>query len=389
MYNFTFQNTTKVYFGNNILENLGSELNNYGKNVLMVYSGSVIKEVGIYDKIMSHLNSANLTIFEYDGVEPNPRHTSVNEGSEICKKEGIDVVLAVGGGSVIDCCKGISVTSVYGGDSWDLVTKKATTPDGLPIIVVSTMAATGSEMNSGAMISNADTNQKLSLNHQSLAPKVTFLDPTNTISVPKFQTACGAFDIMSHVMDMYYFTNTKKLDMIDGVQEQIMRTVFKFAPIALNDPTNYDARANLMWAASWALNNFLTVGSTERATCHAIDHVLGGYYDITHGLGLAIITPRWLEYILDENTAPRIQKFGVNVFGISDSKSPIKGAKASIDALSNFLFNTLGLESKLSNIGIDESNFDNMAVDACRNGIINGFKTLSPDDVVNILRMCL
>ena len=389
MYNFVFQNNTKIYFGENQLVHLGEELKQYGTRVLLTYGGGSIKKIGLYDKVMEELQKAGLTVFELSGIEPNPRHTTVNKGAELCKKQRINVVLAVGGGSTLDCSKVIAAATFYEGDSWDLVTHKAPVTKALPLLTVLTLSATGSEMDSGGVISNMDTNEKYGLLHPLLQPKVSFLDPANTYSVSAFQTACGSADILSHIFDVFYFTFAEKMDMIDGVMEEVIKTVVKYAPIAVNEPENYQARANLMWASSWALNGFLQTGGFQAASCHAMEHELSAFYDITHGLGLAILTPRWMEYILDESTAPQFKKFGVNVFGIDASLSDMDGAKRAIACLSDFLFDTLGLQSTLTEIGIDDTNFTVMAKKACKDDILQGFKPLTAEDVENIFKMCL
>jgi len=389
MYNFVFQNTTKIYFGENQLCRLGEEVKQYGTRVLLTYGGGSIKKIGLYDKVMEELNKAGLTVFELSGIEPNPRHTTVNKGAEICKKENIDVLLAVGGGSTIDCTKVISAAAFYDGDGWDLVTRKAPITKALPVVTILTLSATGSEMNATAVISNLDTNEKLGIHHPLFLPKVSFLDPTNTYSVSPYQTACGAVDIMSHVFDVFYFTAGKKMDLVDRFMENVLKTVIKYAPLALKEPENYEARANLMWASSWALNRFLETGVSQVASCHAMEHELSAFYDITHGLGLAILTPRWMKYILDESTAPQFKKFGVNVFGIDESLSDMEGAKRAIEVLSDFFFKTLGLQSTLTAIGIDDKNFKLMAKKACKGDVLKGYKHSTPQDVENIFRMCL
>lgn len=389
MYDFVFQNTTKVYFGENQLSHLGEELKQYGSRVLLTYGGGSIKKTGLYDRVMKELDKAGMAVFELSGIEPNPRHTTVNRGADICKREKIDVLLAVGGGSTIDCTKAIAAAAFYDSDSWDLVIRKAPVTNALPLLAVLTLAATGSEMDAGGVISNVDTNEKLGLMHPLLRPRVSFLDPTNTFTVNAFQTACGSADILSHIFDVAYFTNAEKLDMIDRITEEVIKTVVTYAPIAVKEPENYKARANLMWAASWALNDFLQAGNFVIPSCHAMEHELSAFYDITHGLGLAILTPRWMEYILDESTAPQFKKFGINVFGIEPSLSDNEGAKRAIEALSNFLFKELGLRSTLSEIGIDDAHFKTMAVKACHGSVIPGFKPLNPQDVENIYRMCL
>ncbi|HBC91502.1 MAG TPA: NADH-dependent alcohol dehydrogenase [Pelotomaculum sp.] len=389
MYNFIFQNTTRIYFGENQLGHLGEELKQYGTRVLLTYGGGSIKRISLYDKVMEELKKAGLSVFELSGIEPNPRHTTVNKGAELCKKENIDVLLAVGGGSTIDCTKVIAAATFYEGDSWDLMTHKAPVTKALPVLTVLTLSATGSEMDSGGVISNLDTNEKYGLLHPLLQPKVSFLDPASTYSVSAFQTACGSADILSHVFDVFYFTFAEKMDMIDRVMEEVIKTVVKYAPIAVKGPENYEARANLMWASSWALNGFLQTGVIQAASCHAMEHELSAFYDITHGLGLAILTPRWMEYILDESTAPQFKKFGVHVFGVDAALSDMEGAKRTIACLSDFLFKELGLQSTLTEINIDDTNFKVMAKKACGGDVLQGFKPLTPEDVENIFRMCL
>lgn len=390
MKDFVFDNTTKVYFGRNQLNHLTEEINRLGNHVLFVYGGGSIKRTGLYDKILSLLKDAGVMVTEYSGVEPNPRHTTVNKGAALCHEQNIGVILAVGGGSVIDCSKGIAATALADtGDVWDLVEGKKPVTQALPIIAVPTMAASGSEMNSGGVISNLEKKVKRALKSPLLRPVVTFADPTNTFTVSAYQTACGSLDIMSHVFDAAYFSEQEQLNMILQMQEDLFKTVIKFAPIALEYPNNYEARANLMWASMWAVNDFLSSGVRQAAACHIIEHELSAYYDITHGHGMAIILPRWLTYILDETTAPRIYRFGRNCFQVPEGLSDLNGAKQSIVALSNFCFKTLGLSPHLSDFGIDEKYFEEMAEHACENGSINSFKSLNKDDIVEILKTCL
>jgi len=219
---------------------------------------------------------------------------------------------------------------------------------------------------------------------------VSFLDPTNTFSVSAYQTACGSVDIMSHIFDVAYFSKKQSMDMLLRIQEEVLKTVVKYAPVAVNKPDDYEARANLMWASSWALNNFLYEGFFQATVCHSMEHELSAFYDITHGHGLAILTPRWLAYVLDEETAPIIQRFGVNVMGLDGSLPAMEGAKAAIQALETFFFKTLGLKPRLSDLGIDDKNFAAMARKACgAEGILHGFTDLTPADVEKIFRMCL
>ena len=387
--NFIFQNTTKIYFGDNQLENLPQEVKKHGTNILITYGGGSIKKSGLLDKVKSLLENSGISVFEFGGIEPNPRHTSVNAGAKICKENKIDAVLAIGGGSVIDCTKAIAAAAFYDGDAWDLVIHKVPVTKALPIFTILTLSATGSEMDCGAVISNLDTNDKLGLVDSHLQPTASFLNPEITYTVNKFQTAAGSADIIAHVLDCYYFSRGHKLEMIDQVMEVVLKTVVKYAPIAIKDPTSYEARANLMWAASWALNDFLTVGIPQAPTCHCIEHELSAYYDITHGLGLAILMPRWLEYVLDDSTASDIKKFGVNVFGVDPKLADMEGAKEALHQFKNFLYNELGLDSTLTALKIDKTNFAIMAKKSCHGDVIHGYRDLTPQDVVKIFEMCL
>lgn len=388
MNNFVYDIPVKVYFGENQLGNLGEELKKYGKRVLLTYGGGSIKKIGLYNKVIAEIKNAGLEIFELSGIEPNPRITSVNKGAEICKNEKIDVLLAVGGGSTIDATKFIGAGAFYDGDVWDIITRKVPVTNCLPIVTVLTLSATGSEMDAGGVISNLDTKDKIGYMHPMLLPKVSFLDPTNTYTVSPYQTACGSADIMSHIIEVYFNMN-QDLYMLDSIAEALMKTVIKYTPIAMKEPENYEARANLMWASSWAINGFINGGKRQAWSCHPIEHELSAYYDITHGLGLAILTPRWMGYTLDETTVSKFYQFGCNVFEIDKNMEPMAVAKKSIEMLSDFLFKTLGLKSTFTEIGIDDINFSIMAKKAINGGLKYAFKPLNAQDVENIFRMCL
>lgn len=388
MNSFIYDIPTRVYFGENQLGHLGKELAGYGKRVLLVYGGGSIKKTGLYDKVVAEIKKAGLELFECSGIEPNPRVTSVNRGADICKKEKIDVLLAVGGGSTIDATKFIGAAAFYEGDAWDIMTEKAQIVNCLPILTVLTLSATGSEMDAGGVISNIETKDKIGLMHPVLLPKVSFLDPTITYTVNEYQTACGAADMLNHILEVYFNMN-QDLYMLDCVMEGLMKTIIKYAPVAMSDPENYEARANLMWASSWAINGFVSGGKQQAWSCHPMEHEISAYYDITHGLGLAILTPRWLTYTLDETTVSKFYQFGVNVFDIDKNLEPMTVAKKSIEMISEFLFQTLKLQSTLTELGIDDSNFSIMAKKACEGNVLPGFKPLNQQDIENIFRMCL
>lgn len=386
--NFIYDIPTKVYFGENQLSYLGEELKKYGNRVLLTYGGGSIKKIGLYDKIVKEIKQAGLELFEFGGIEPNPRHTSINAAAQICKKEKIDVLLAVGGGSTIDATKVIGAAAFYDGDCWDLVTKQAKVTNCLPIITVLTLAATASEMNGTAVISNLEVQDKKGIKSPLMLPKVSFLDPTNTYTVNAYQTACGSADILSHIFEIY-FNIKEDMYMLDTIMEGLMKTVLKYAPIALKEPENYEARSNLMWASSWALNGFIRCGKTQSWSCHAMEHQLSAYYDITHGLGLAILTPRWMEYVLDETTVSKFYQFGINVFDLDKKLPQMEVAKKAIQLLADFLFKELKLNKTLSEIGIDDSKFEIMAQKACGGAVIPAFKPLDQKDIVKIYKMCL
>lgn len=385
---FIYDVPTKVYFGEDQLDSLGQELGRFGKKVLVVYGGGSIKSSGLYNQISDIIKNCELEMFDCADIEPNPRVTSVIRGAEICKNNNVDVILAIGGGSVIDAAKYISAAAYYDGSPWDFVTGKAIIEKCLPIVTIVTLAATGSEMNSTAVLSKWDTNEKRGMVSPLFLPKVSFLDPTLTYTVNTYQTACGAADIMSHIMETY-FNMQSDLYMLDTTMEGLMKTVIKYAPVALADPTNYDARANLMWASTWAINNFVLGGKKKVWSCHPMEHELSAYYDITHGLGLAIITPKWMEYVLDESNVSKFYQFGCNVFDLDKNKDQWEIAKESIACLSDFFFNTLGLQSSFSDINIDSTHFEKMSKSACKGNTINGFKTLNQQDIINIFTMCL
>jgi len=388
MNSFVYDIPTRVYFGANQLHNLGPELKKYGKKVLLCYGGGSIKKIGLYDQILKEIENAGLELYECDGIEPNPRIYSVTKGAEICKKEKIDVLLAVGGGSVIDCTKFIGAATYYDGEAWDILEGKVKVEKCLPIITVLTLAATGSEMDDGGVISNPETNDKIDRMFSCMQPKVSFLDPKNTFTVSEYQTACGAADIFSHIIETY-FNPTGSMYMLDSFMEGMMKTVIKYAPIAMKEPENYEARANLMWTSSWAINGFAGSCQTCEWSCHPMEHELSAYYDITHGLGLAILTPRWMKHVLDESTVDRFYQYGVNVFGIDPTLSKMEVANKSIELTSEFLYKKLGIKSRLSEIGIDRTHFSIMAKKACSDGTLHGFKDLKQDDIESIFEMCL
>jgi alcohol dehydrogenase YqhD (iron-dependent ADH family) len=388
MNNFIYNIPTKVYFGENQLSHLSEELKRFGSRVLMTYGGGSIKKMGLYDKVMDEMNKAGLEVFELSGIEPNPRIDSVRKGAQMCKEHKIDVLLAIGGGSTIDATKFMAAGACVDHDPWDFFNeKRAPINEALPIVTILTLSATGSEMDTAAVISNPETNDKIGRLDPNVLPKVSFLDPTNTYSVSKYQTACGSVDIMSHIIEVY-FNMEPDLFMLDCFMEGMLKTVVKYAPVAMQEPDNYEARANLMWTSSWAINGFINGGRAKAWSCHPMEHQLSAFYDITHGLGLAILTPRWMEYCLDETNVSKYVQFAVNVFGVDANQEPMAIAREGIQRLYDFFFNTLGLQSTLTELGIGEEHFAEMAYKACGGKVLKGFKVLTQEDVVNIYKMC-
>ena len=385
MNNFTFNIPTDIRFGKDQIQCLPDELAKYGKRVLLVYGGGSIKRSGLYHKIMELLK--DFEVFELSGIEPNPKLSSVEKGTEICKKEDIQVILAVGGGSTIDASKHIAASACYDGKPWDLVMDRSLVKKALPITVVLTICATGSEMNSGAVISNEETHEKLEINTPHLYPKLSICDPTYLYTLPAKQTAAGSVDILSHVMEQYFQPNDEAY-ITDVLSEAVMKTVIKYARKAIDEPENYEARSNLMWASTVGLNHLLTVGKGGSWSVHPIEHVVSAYYDITHGVGLAILTPAWMEYVLSENTAPRFARFAREVFGVNEADD-MKAAKLGIDKVREFN-KSLGMPASLSEAGVPDDKFDEMASEAVRTSGLGtrSYVKLKDEDVKKILIMC-
>lgn len=389
MNNFTYDIPTRVHFGKDALNFIGEEVGIYSKKVLLTYGGGSIKKNGVYDKVIEELKNKDIEIFELSGIKPNPRIDSVREGVKLIKENEIGSILAVGGGSTIDASKIMAAGAKVEFDPWEFISEGKEIKDAIPLFTVLTMAATGSEMNGGAVISNPETSEKLAAGSYYTRPKISFLNPELTYTVSKFQTAAGSADIMSHLFEIYFNTDGN-MYMLDRMMESLMKTVIEYGPLAIKYPNNYEARANLMWASSWAINGFLSSSSNAAWSNHPMEHELSAFYDITHGLGLAILTPRWMEYVLSEKTVNKFYDLGVNVFNLEHNEDKMKVAKKAIDKVSEFFFESLGLDKDLRSLGIDEENFDAMSKKACgKNGIIKGFIDLKPEDVRKIYEMSL
>ncbi|UKS25832.1 iron-containing alcohol dehydrogenase [Paenibacillus sp. HWE-109] len=387
MNTFTFHNPTTLHFGQGQLEKLTAEVPKYGKNVLLVYGGGSIKNNGIYTNVLHLLKGIDAQVFELSGVEPNPRLTTVHRGVELCRKQNIDLILAVGGGSVIDCAKAVAVGAQYAGDFWDIVTRKASPKGALPLGTVLTIAATGSEMNSGSVITNWETQEKLGWGSPFAFPKFSILDPAHTVSLPENQTVYGIVDIMSHVFEQY-FHHTTNSPLQDGFCETILRTVIDTAPRLLQDLENLDDRATILYSGTMALNGILSMGVRGDWATHNLEHAVSAVHDIPHGGGLAILFPNWMTYTLDANV-PRFKQFAQHVFDIETTdKSDRQVAEEGIAALRDF-FAAIGAPSKLADYNIDDSTLEIMADKAMVYGDFGNFKKLTREDVVNIYRMSL
>lgn len=385
MNNFTFHIPTDIRFGKGQVDVLPDELKKYGSRVLLVYGGGSIKKTGLYDKVISLLK--DFEIFELPGIEPNPKLSSVRMGVDICKKNNIDVILAVGGGSCIDAAKHISCGAYYDGDPWDLMLDRSKMTKALPVAVVLTICATGSEMNSGAVISNEDTNEKLEINGPILYPVLSICDPQYLYTLPKKQTAAGTADIISHVFEQYFQPNDEAF-ITDRLSEAVLKTCFKYGKLALDEPQNYEARSNLMWASTVGLNHLLTVGKGGAWSVHPIEHELSAFYDITHGDGLAILTPAWMRYVLDDTTVDRFCMYAKNVWDIEDDDKFVAANKA-ISKTEEY-FKLLGLPGKLSEVGINDEKFKEMAAEAVRTSGVatRSYYHLEVDDIVKIFENC-
>lgn len=387
MNNFTFYNPTRLIFGRDEVENLANYLQTYGKNILLVYGGGSIKKSGLYEQVIQQLQKANANVTELAGVEPNPRVETVRKGVALCKEDQIDFLLAVGGGSVIDCTKAIAAGAKYDGDVWDIVIKKAPVHEALPFGTVLTLAATGSEMNSGSVITNWETKEKHGWGSPFTFPQFSILDPQNTVTVPKDHTVYGIVDMMSHVFEQY-FNNATHTPLQDRMCESVLKTVMETAPKLLEDLTSYEHRETILYSGTIALNGMLQMGYRGDWASHGIEHAVSAIYDIPHAGGLAIIFPNWMKHVLDENVA-KFKQLATRVFEVDDTgKDDREVALEGIERLRQF-WDSLGAPSRLADYNIDDSHFEQMTRHILANGPIGNFKPLHEEDVVSILKACL
>ena len=391
MQNFEHQMLTKIYFGKGQDSRVGELIKEYGgSRVLLIHYGGWVTGSAVYATVTKSLSDAGLYVRELTGVLPNPRVSLCREGAKICREENLDFILALGGDSVIDTAKTTALAVGYDGDVWDFFAGTATAePQGvLPIATVVTISATGSDNNSAAVINNEDGMQKICYSHPSMFPKFSVLNPEVTYTLPPHQTACGAVDIIAHVLDTYT-TNEWDNELVHSMIEAIIKTALRNAPIVMENPYDYNARAQLMWAASLACNGSMMLGSGRDGTSHNIEHELGAIYDITHGDGLSIIIPGWYKYLVKEYPE-RFIRMATRIFGVElDYAHPERTAMEGVLRLEGF-FKSLGMPTRFSEVGIDDSRFEEIAdrVDKLW-GTYGQIKPFGKQETMDILRLCL
>lgn len=387
MENFTFWNPTRLIFGKGELSKLSEEISPFGRKVLVVYGGGSIKRNGLYDKVMNELEKMDAEVYELGGVDPNPRVSSVREGVNICREKEIDFILAVGGGSVIDCTKAIAGATKFAGDAWDMVTNKVRMEEAIPFGTVLTLAATGSEMNSGAVITNWETHEKLSWGSPAVFPQFSILDPEHTYSVPRDQTIYGIVDMMSHVLE-HYFHLEENTDFQDRMCESLLTTIMDTAPKLIDDLENYEHRATILYSGTMALNGILNMGYKGDWATHNIEHAVSAVYDIPHGGGLAILFPHWIKHTLHAKPE-RMKQLAIRVFEVDPTgKTDEEVALEGIARLRLF-WNSIDAPEQLSDYGIDDSKLEDMANKAVHNGPFGRFQVLDKEDVLSIYRSAL
>lgn len=393
---FEFQNPTKIIFGAGTLSRLGEVARSYGNRALVVTGGGSIKRNGVFDRAVASLKDAGVSVKECSGVEPNPRITSVVRGADMARNEGCDVVIALGGGSTMDASKVIAAAALYDGDPWDMIghgqDNWAIPTHALPIITVPTLAATGSEMNKGAVISNDDSKVKSFVVADCLFPKVALVDPELTLTVPKDQTAYGICDIITHVTEGY-FTGVDGTPIQDRFAEGVIINAIEWGRKAVADGRDPEARTQVQWASIVALNGWVQVGTNYTPPVHMIEHALSAHHAITHGAGLAVLNPAWMRFAAKARPE-RFAQFAQRIFGLSvTDKDDISLAMEGIDKFEDFL-RSIGCPTRLSELGIGDELFSRYAEDAVLvvhdgNGNLPGRPPMSKEDIVEVLRTAL
>lgn len=388
MNNFIFENTTKVYFGRGcVKEFLACLCSHYGRTVMLCYGGGSIKQNGIYEEVMECLKKTNQNIVEFSGIGANPTYSKVLEGAELARECKADLILGVGGGSVMDCCKAISMAAVYDGDIWADFWARPGIVDfhPLPLGVIVTVAGTGSEMNGGAVITNEEQKIKTGRDYPKCNAKFALMDPTYTYSVSKKQMVSGGFDILSHIMETY-FSEPDEGNVSDDIAETLMRGVIRDLRAAIQNPEDYTARSNLMWESAMAENRIIKLGKRMDFECHQMEHQLGAYTNCNHGEGLAVLQPVYYRHIYRDGLA-KFQKFAVHVWGISpEGKTGDALARAGIEALADFI-KEIGLPTTLQKLGVDASVDLKTIADSC-NLAAGGYRKLTHEEILKIFQEC-
>lgn len=383
MDNFTFYAPTYFDFGKGAEAHVGQLIRRFGgTKVLLHYGGGSIKRSGLYDRVTKCLKDEKIDFVELGGVKPNPRSGLVYEGIELCKKEGVDFILAVGGGSTIDSSKAIAAGTCYDGDFWDFYEKKATIEKALPIGTILTIAAAGSEGSMNTVINNEETGFKKGAASEHLRPKFSIMNPELTCTLPPYQSAAGATDIMIHICERY-FSNTEEVEITDRLCEAVLKTIIFEAPRIIEDPNNYEARANIMWAGMLAHNNVCGVGRVQDWASHHIEHEFSAMYDVTHGAGLAVITPAWMRYVLKINPHKLVQ-FATRVWDIEPQETEEATALKGIEAFEAFL-KKIGMPLTFEEIGAKAEDIDRMTEKLLGKRKTEGnYVKLASDDVKKI-----
>jgi len=390
MMNFDFYSPARILFGKGEEKRIGELLKPHATKVLLHYGGGSIKKSGLYDSVRTSLKESGIDFVELGGVKPNPRVSLVREGIELCKKENVDLVLAVGGGSVIDSSKAIAIGTYYDGDIWELYEKWQPIQKALPIATILTIPAAGSESSGNSVISNEEKELKRGYANPLIRPLLSVLNPEMFFTLPKEQLANGVVDMMSHVFERY-FTNTLHTDLTDGLCETTLKTMMKNALLVKENMENYDAWAELGFAGTIAHNGLLGMGRQEDWACHGMEHELSAIYDVVHGAGLAVLTPGWMQYVYKDNINMFVQ-FAVNVMGVEGSYRDADAvAKEGINRLREFYFK-LGMPSTLLEIGVNEEKLEEMAKKATKEAFgaekpLGGFKKLYWQDVLKIYKL--
>lgn len=385
IYDFTYYNPTKIYFGKKSLENLEAELKNYGKNVLLVYGKNSIKKIGLYDEVIKTLKKCGKNVVELAGINANPRYSQVLEGARLVRENDVDLILAVGGGSVIDCSKAISVSAYAKGDPWKRYWIDFEPVDNkvVPVGSILTMTGTASEMNGGSVITNEDEKIKTGrVFDASVYPKFSILNPEYTYSVPERQMVSGIFDIFSHLMEQYFSGDDDNTT--DYVIEGVIKSLIKSARAAKKDPRNYEARSNIMWCATLGLNTVTGVSKTQDWEVHMIEHQLGAYTDCPHGLGLAVISVPYYRYIYKYGL-DKFVRYAENVWGVdATGKTKEEVALQGIDKLAEFI-KEMGIPTTLRELGATEEMLPLIAKTTVKGG---GYKQMDESDILTVLKEC-